>query len=86
MNKKGAELSMNVIIIAALALVVLVIIIALFVGKMNIFTKQSDTCINNGGRCVEDEKDCIGPYENIQSGPNYRCEKDRFCCVGVTTG
>ena len=38
-NKKGVDLSINIIIIGALALIVLVIMILIFTGRMNIFGK-----------------------------------------------
>lgn len=41
MNKRGAEISLNVIIVAAIALLVLVILSVIFMGRMGIFTKQS---------------------------------------------
>jgi len=93
MNKKGAELSMNVIIVAAIALVVLVVLIVVFVNKMGVVVTQSDTCANNGGRCVTLAKDCSGTYEQVRSGSNYICpgkdlqdpKDNEICCVGLST-
>lgn len=39
MNKKGAELSLNVIIIAVLVLIVLVVVVIIFSGRIGIFQK-----------------------------------------------
>jgi len=36
-SKKGAEMSLNVIIVAAIALIVLVILVAIFTGRITIF-------------------------------------------------
>jgi len=41
MNKKGAEMSLNVIIVAAIALLVLVILSVIFMGRIGIFSKES---------------------------------------------
>lgn len=47
MDKKGADISVNVIIVAALALIVLVVLIVVFTGRMQIFkegiSKESQT-------------------------------------------
>ena len=41
MNKKGAELSLNVIVIAVIVIVVLVVLIIIFSGRSNIFVKST---------------------------------------------
>lgn len=45
-NKKGAELSLNVIIIAILVLIVLVVLSLVFTNKISPFTKETDSHIN----------------------------------------
>jgi len=51
---KKANLSINTIIIAALALVVLIILIAIFSGKASIFRQNTmPTCQDKGGYCLE---------------------------------
>ena len=42
MSKKGQGLSLNVIIVAALALIVLVVLIAIFTGRAGVFKKGVD--------------------------------------------
>ena len=47
MNKKGQGISINTIIIAAIGLAVLVVLFAIFTGRLGIFTKtlkDTDTC------------------------------------------
>lgn len=47
MNKKAQGLSMNTIIIAAIALIVLVVIVAIFTGRLGLFSKgvnEMTTC------------------------------------------
>jgi hypothetical protein len=39
-NRRGQGLSLNVIIVAALALIVLVVLIAVFTGRLGLFQKQ----------------------------------------------
>jgi hypothetical protein len=84
MNKKGAELSMNVIIVSIIALVVLVVLIIVFVNKMGVTVTQTDTCENNGGNC---KAKCTGTYETPKVGNNYKCTDKAapVCCVGLST-
>ena len=50
---RKANLSINTIIIAALALVVLIILIAIFSGKAGLFRQNTlPTCQDQGGRCL----------------------------------
>ena len=47
MNKKGQSISINTIIIAAIGLAVLIVLFAIFTGRLGIFTKgvqETDTC------------------------------------------
>lgn len=53
MKNKKADLSMNFIIIAALALLVLVTISLIFMGRFNIFNRQAQDCYSAGGECVD---------------------------------
>ena len=46
MNKKGAELSMNVIIIAVLVIVVLIVLVIIFSGRIKIFGNVTQTQAN----------------------------------------
>ena len=78
---------MNVIIIAALALIVLVVLAVVFMGRMGLWGTEIDTCENNGGRCVADQAACeaLGPYTSIKSGDSYACGENQVCCVGIAT-
>lgn len=70
-NKKGAELSLNVIIIAALALLVLVIVAVIFMGRTGMFRRESGNCVNMGGYCSK--TGCNGDYERRVG---YDCNLD----------
>ena len=51
MAKKAQGISMNVIIIAAIALLVLVILSVIFMGRMGVFSPGVSDCENKGGVC-----------------------------------
>ena len=54
MNKKAAELTLNVIIVAVLVLIVLAVLIFIFSGKMTFFNKGLKDCASLGGTCLPD--------------------------------
>jgi len=93
MNKKGAELSLNVIIIAALGLLVLVVLAIIFTGRTGVFVKESDKCNVQGGRCVTAQTDCAGTYDRVVRGAcdlsgdgNFHFNNDDgdgYCCVSI---
>lgn len=82
--KKAQGMPMNVIIIAALALIVLVILAVVFVNRTGVVVKETDRCENNGGVCVDDDEDC-GPYQVERTGLGYICPDDMKCCAGLNT-
>ena len=47
MDKKGAELSLNVIIVAVILLIVLVVLVIIFSGKTGIFAKTTARVLSN---------------------------------------
>ncbi len=51
MNKNATEMAMNLIIIAAIGLLVLAIIMFIFSGKINTFNKGTSYCSSLGGEC-----------------------------------
>jgi hypothetical protein len=89
MPKKGQGMSMNVIIIAALALIVLVVLGVIFMGKASNFRKTTDTCSANGGVCTDNAVGCqTGNYEKEVSGvcfaPDGKTpDSSKVCCIKV---
>lgn len=49
---------MNVIIVAALALLVLVIVSVIFMSRSSTFVIESRGCESSGGTCVDDPSEC----------------------------
>ena len=63
MRKKAQGISMNVIIIAAIALIVMIVLIAIFTGRITVFQEKAKTgqeqaeasiCAEQGGSCSEE--------------------------------
>ena len=79
-NRKGAELSVNVIIIAIVALVVLVVLFAIFTGRMNIFSKGL-TCeqVGTSNHC----RTSCNPDESLV--PGLKCPTVTDKCCGPAT-
>ncbi|MBR9676124.1 hypothetical protein GOV05_03890 [Candidatus Woesearchaeota archaeon] len=87
-DKKAQGLSMNVIIIAAIALLVMVILAVIFTTKMRDTRGQIDSCVSNGGDCVQtdfinepgDSNFCSGTYDRVRS--EYSCPDPdtQSCC------
>ncbi len=90
MKKKAQGLSLNVIIIAALALLVMVILAVIFMGRLGGFREGSGDCATFGGFCSRTS--CEGDYTRQVS---YDCDLDGdstvnegqavdgVCCISV---
>ncbi|MBD3204006.1 hypothetical protein GF327_06910 [Candidatus Woesearchaeota archaeon] len=87
MEKKGQGLSLNTIIVAALALLVLIIIAMIFTGRIKLWRENTDACVNKGGRCVSDDRNAQGEYEYCSSMYDKiiagDCPEDMICCLST---
>ncbi|MFC1728425.1 hypothetical protein ACFLZ7_03105 [Nanoarchaeota archaeon] len=89
MNKKGVELSMNVIIIAAIALLVLVVLSVIFLGRIGTFGETASSCEAQGGKCAIACGDSDYKTQDFSTmNPTITCEdtsagESRVCCIPV---
>ena len=81
---------MNVIIIAAIALLVLVILAVIFIGRMGTTTKNIDRCqgiTSTGDSPDSDCKEQFGTYYKATRDPcldsSNKAIEGQICCVGV---
>jgi len=88
MHKRGQEMSLNVIIVAAIALLVLVILSVIFMGRIGIFSKQSvgtEYCINTvKGSCGDlnlDNRPVACGEGTTKVGT---CDNGAYCCKLVS--
>ena len=86
MSKKAQGISINVIIIAAVALLVLVILSVIFIGRLGTFSTAVGECSNKGGTCVLSGEDCPGDYPQVFS--DWNCpdldEEPQKCCIKIS--
>jgi len=81
------------IVVAAIALLVMVIIMLIFTGKISFFREQGEKCVTMGGICRYEYEGCdIEAYEKQQP---YLCDMnndgkftrdtavDGICCIKV---
>lgn len=71
MSSKAQGMPINIIIIAAISLLVLVILVIIFTGRTGVFTKESGNCVNNGGVCTTG--DCSEIGELVKESTAYKC-------------
>lgn len=79
-SRKAQGLSLNTIIIAALALIVLVVLSVIFIGKTNQFSQEVKDCRNKGGKCF----DACG-IDDAEDYPTRiaSCSEEQDCCVPI---
>ncbi|MBI4738636.1 hypothetical protein HY772_03605 [Candidatus Woesearchaeota archaeon] len=82
-QKKAQGMSLNIIIIAAIGLLVLVILAVIFIGRIGTTTKVVDSC---KGACVDSSDECVGQYKKVTSDPCFGPDNkptDQVCCISV---
>ncbi len=81
MNKnKKADLTFGQIVTAIIALIVLVILIMIFTGKMQGIVAETDSCRAKGGICTSNACE-DGAFEKFG---NYEdCTDEEVCCIKV---
>ena len=80
MFKRKADLSINVIIVAALALIVFVVLAAMFTGKSRIFSSGLESCTSKQGTC---ETSCDGAIVSNTDCGKGKESGNPICCIKV---
>lgn len=82
--KKSQGMPVNVIIIAALALIVLVVLVAVFTGRARIFSQSLESCAAKQGECYENRcPDNTALVTNTNCPEGYPNKNKKLCCVQV---
>ena len=82
-------MSINVIIVAALALVVLVVLLAIFTGSIGKTSQNIGSCTTKGGQCADlSNNECKGDYPIpiFVSGGCPNSKPKDLCCIKFGTG
>lgn len=79
MQKKGVDMSMNVIIVAAIALLILVILTVLIL-RSGANVKEGTGCLGVSGHCAQECDQGTIPHLT-QGGTKGGCAEDEKCCV-----
>jgi len=94
-EKKAQGLSLSTVVIAALALLVLVILSVIFVGRMGNTSDKSRDCIQQGGSCylLDEGSTCQVHGDGLIPHPNGICQTEengvtvqdnsKICCVHI---
>lgn len=77
MKKKGVEMSMNLIIIAAIGLLVLVILAVLVINSVNKTNTGMQSCNVLSGVC---KPSCTNPGDQIPNGDCGKNSINPICC------
>jgi len=81
---KAQGISINTIIIAAIALIVLVLLVLIVTGNLKNWNKTANECRTRNGVCMSEESCKSDPDNGIMvSVVNLKCEGNNVCCVGV---
>ena len=90
MHKKGQGISMTVIIVAALALLVLVVLSIIFLGKMGETANVISSCTDKGGYCVDEcsaagIEEAGGPVGAMTRSTGDTCPNpdEEVCCIAI---
>jgi len=89
---KAQGISINVIIIAAIALLVLVVLSVIFMGRLGQFATKTAECENKGGKCADLGESCGQVGSSVEDYPtrfpDWTCPKvddqDVDCCVKIS--
>ncbi|MFH0979056.1 MAG: hypothetical protein V1837_07195 [Candidatus Woesearchaeota archaeon] len=77
---KKADLSMNMIILAVLGIILLIVLVALFTGKIRIFSSNVlGSCAEQGGTCAQQGKCDEGKYIAWATGCSCYPPDDKDC-------
>jgi hypothetical protein len=83
---KKAEMSINLIVVAAIALLILVILAVLVARKLGWLDVMTRCGGAGNGICADD---CAafedGTYTSEGTGPNIGCKESQSCCIKISS-
>lgn len=83
--KKAQSMSLNVIIVAALVVLVLIVLSVIFIRSMGNTTEVTTSCLAQGGKCANSCSDVIDVGEGVYTPrPDLKCGDDKTCCIKIS--
>ena len=90
LKKRAQSISINTIVVAAIALVVMVLIVVIFTGNLTRWRISTDKCESRNGVCIDinDVKDrCSGDYQKTTNYPCFddegKVDSKQVCCIST---
>ncbi len=80
--KKG-DMTIQVVVLAALALIFLFVVVFVMTGRIRIFSTALDDCTNKQGICVT-EGTCTTEYGGVSG--SFSCSESQECCLNTCEG
>ena len=84
MGKKGVEMSLNVIIVAAIGLLILVILAFLVINYVGKTQQGLESCNIHGGKCAATCDN--GPVDLPQGKTSWDCKSTAPLCCKILAG
>ena len=89
-SRRAQSISINTIVVAAIALVVMVLLILIFTNSIGGFRVQSGSCYSVQGQCIDREDlSELCNQRDYKATSNHPCYKgqdidpDKVCCINV---
>lgn len=86
--KKAQSISINTIIVAAIAMIVMVLVVMIFTTNITKFNRGTDSCLSNRGTCISSddvEEKCSGENNVVMDYACYKVNGDKdstkVCCL-----
>lgn len=80
--KKG-DMTIQVVVLAALALIFLFVVVFVMTGRIRIFSTTLDDCTNKEGICIT-KGTCSAEYNGI--AVSFSCPEGEECCLNTCQG
>jgi len=74
-SKKGMDMSLQTVVVAALVLLILVVLILVFTGQIGNFNKSLNACEEKGYTCTS------GSCDSGDRFYSYGCKDNQICCA-----
>jgi len=82
-RKSGVSLSFNAIVAAAIVLIVLIVLVGIFTGRIAFFQRTASSCAARGGHCSQEGDGCADNEILVRSTDCIGSNDKGVCCVPI---